>query len=295
MSHSRPLAGTDDLVSYQNTIRRLPLLDAAQERELARRVRNGEATSRHAMVEHNLRLVLSVARRYENRGVPLADLVSEGNIGLIRAVEKYDPERGFRFSTYATWWIRQAVERCVMNHARTVRLPIHVLKEIGICLQARNRLQHRLFRRVRMRDIARETGKSLEQVDRLMHLHESGHDGESVSTGTISSEPEDLVDGVPPGDPSMQLDAVEEAVIKEDLRVCIDGWLSGLTRRQQDVLVKRFGFHQHDADTLEEVGRHVGLTRERVRQIQMEALKSLREPAEAVYTARTGCGKGHRT
>lgn len=292
MSHSRPLVGADGLVSYQNSIRRLPLLNAAQERELASRVRNGETASRHAMVEHNLRLVLSVARRYENRGVPLADLVSEGNIGLIRAVEKYDPERGFRFSTYATWWIRQAVERCVMNHARTVRLPIHVLKEIGNCLQARNRLQHRLFRSVRMRDIAGETGKSLEQVDRLMNLHESGHDGESVSIGTITSEPEDLVDGVPPGEPSVQLDAVEEAVVEDDLRVRVNGWLSGLSRRQQDVLVRRFGFHQHDADTLEEVGRHIGLTRERVRQIQMEALRALRELADTVEE--TGRGEDQR-
>lgn len=164
-----------------------------------------------------------------------------------------------------------------MNHARTVRLPIHVLKEISICLHARNRLQHRLFRRVRVRDIARETGRSMGQVDRLMSLHEAVQDSESVSLAASSPEPDELPEQSGSNQYDVFLDPVEESIADEHLQTRVRDWLSGLSKRQQDVLVRRFGFYQHDADTLEEVGRHIGLTRERVRQIQMEALARLRE------------------
>ncbi len=280
MYPSRSRIETDVVARYQNAIRDFRLLDAPGERELARRLRQGEAGCRTRMVEHNLRLVVSIARRYENRGVPLPDLISEGNIGLIRAVEKYDPERGFRFSTYATWWVRQAVERCVMNQSRTVRLPIHVLKEVNTCLQSRSRLQHRRGYSVRVRDVADEIGKSVGHVNRLAGLHEGGLGVESASLAVPMLEPDDLPGpekGIF-GDGTM--DCVETSVVDERMCLTIRRWLSLLSRRQQDVLVRRFGFYQHEPSTLEEVGRHIGLTRERVRQIQIEALALLREFAQ---------------
>lgn len=262
---------SDGITRYQQEIRRYPLLSAREERELTCRMRDGDHRCRDLMIERNLRLVLSVARRYQNRGVPLMDLVSEGNIGLMRAVEKFDPERGFRFSTYATRWISQAVERCVMNHARTVRLPIHVIKEISQCLRARGRLQDRLRRPVTARDIAAETGKSLEQVIRLMGLHEAGsRDSQAVADPAPPMDPDTIPDNLHAEEP-------ESRVVDEDLRQRVQSWLGSLNKKQQDVLIRRFGFYEHRADTLEEVGRHIGLTRERVRQIQIEALEYLRE------------------
>lgn len=281
-------ACTDSATHYQQTIRRIPLLSQKEEQYLARQVRAGCNRCRDIMVTRNLRLVMNMARRFEHRGMPLMDLVSEGNIGLLRAVEKFEPERGFRFSTYATWWVRQAIERCIMNQARTVRLPIHVLKDINQCLASEQELQKRLQRPVRQSEVSAHSGRSPRQLDRLLHWHESsrgngpgtlteGSDHVGVNeqgSGTVQ-EPEPAY----AGGGSTMLDPAN-LLKDENLREHINAWLGALSQKQRDVIIRRFGFHQHECRTLEEVGRHIGLTRERVRQIQIEALEILKGKAE---------------
>ncbi len=281
-------ACTDSATHYQQTIRRIPLLSQKEEQYLAHQVRAGCSRCRDIMVTRNLRLVMNMARRFEHRGMPLMDLVSEGNIGLLRAVEKFEPERGFRFSTYATWWVRQAIERCIMNQARTVRLPIHVLKDIGQCLASEQELQKRLQRPVRQSEVSAHSGRSPRQLDRLLHWHESsrGHSpgtmnevgdtggGSEQGAGAVQEPEPAYADGTTMLDPARLLK-------DEKLREHINAWIGALSQKQRDVIIRRFGFHQHECRTLEEVGRHIGLTRERVRQIQIEALEILREKAEA--------------
>ncbi len=246
-----------------------PLLSAAEEVTIARRIQKGDQDARRHMIESNLRLVVKIARRYLNRGLALLDLIEEGNLGLIRAVEKFDPERGFRFSTYATWWIRQTIERGIMNQTRTIRLPIHVVKEINVYLRAARHLAQSLDHEPRPEEVAQMLDKPIEDVKRMMGLNERVT---SVDVPLGRDSDKTLIDAIPDEynpDPSVLLQ-------DEDMQQCIESWLGQLTAKQREVVERRFGLRGLDVATLEEVGNVLGVTRERVRQIQIEALKRLR-------------------
>src|SRR5690554_5052347 len=255
---------------YLNEIGFSPLLTPEEEVYFARLARKGEESGRKRMIESNLRLVVKIARRYVNRGLTLLDLIEEGNLGLIRAVEKFDPERGFRFSTYATWWIRQTIERAIMNQTRTIRLPIHVVKELNIYLRAARELTQKLDHEPSPEEIAQLLDRPVEDVKRMLGLNERVA---SVDVPLGADSDKTLLDTLPDemaGDPG---DLLQE----EDLNASIDNWLSELSEKQREVVTRRFGLRGHESSTLEEVGREIGLTRERVRQIQVEALKRLRD------------------
>jgi len=251
-----------------------PLLTAEQEVSWGRLVRQGDAHARKIMIESNLRLVVKIARRYTNRGLPLLDLIEEGNLGLIHAVEKFDPERGFRFSTYATWWIRQTIERGLMNQTRTIRLPIHVIKEINVFLRAARKLSQNLDRDATPEDVAALLDRPLDEVERMLGLNERTA---SVDRPMGPDGDRSLLDSIPDEsgrDPSQQLqDANVVEVVKR--------WIGQLSDKQREVVIRRYGLNGHERATLEEVGAEIGVTRERVRQIQMDALKRLRRILEA--------------
>ncbi len=258
---------------YLNEIGFSPLLSPEEEVHFARMARRGEAAGRKRMIESNLRLVVKIARRYVNRGLTLLDLIEEGNLGLIRAVEKFDPERGFRFSTYATWWIRQTIERAIMNQTRTIRLPIHVVKELNVYLRAARELTQKLDHEPTAEEIATLLDKPVAEVKRMLGLNER------VSSVDVALGPDSdktLLDTLTDDHPTDPCELLQD----EDLGQSIDQWLSELTEKQREVVIRRFGLRGHESSTLEEVGREIGLTRERVRQIQVEALKRLREILE---------------
>ncbi len=255
---------------YLNEIGFSPLLTAEEEVYFSRKLLKGDESARKRMIESNLRLVVKIARRYMNRGLALLDLIEEGNLGLIRAVEKFDPERGFRFSTYATWWIRQTIERALMNQTRTVRLPIHVVKEINIYLRAARKLAQTLDREPSPEDVAEMLDQPIDVVKRMLGLNERIT---SVDSPSPYDSDKSLLDTLPDEhnlDPSRLLQ-------NNDVKEHIDTWLSLLTDKQCAVVERRFGLHGSDVSTLEEIGNELGVTRERVRQIQIEAIKRLRQ------------------
>lgn len=258
---------------YLNEIGFSPLLTPEQEVYFGRLARKGDPAGRQRMIESNLRLVVKISRRYLNRGLSLLDLIEEGNLGLIRAVEKFDPERGFRFSTYATWWIRQTIERALMNQTRTIRLPIHVVKELNVYLRAARELTQKLDHEATPEDIAAHLDRPVEAVKRMLGLNERissvdypvGNENDKPLIDTIADEV-----GAGP----------ESHLVRFDVKAHVDNWLAELTEKQREVVMRRFGLRGHEAATLEEVGEEIGLTRERVRQIQVEALKKLRRTLE---------------
>jgi len=258
---------------YLNEIGFSPLLTAEEEVYYARLAQKGDENGRRRMIVSNLRLVVKIARRYIHRGLALLDLIEEGNLGLIRAVEKFDPERGFRFSTYATWWIRQTIERAIMNQTRTIRLPIHVVKELNGYLQAARRLAQSLDHEPNAEEIADLLDKPLQDVKRMLKLNERVT---SVDVPIGKDSDKTLIDAIPDEnnpDPSDQLQ-------DEDVLANLEIWVAQLSDKQREVVERRFGLHGYKISTLEEVGNEIGVTRERVRQIQMDALKRLREILE---------------
>jgi RNA polymerase nonessential primary-like sigma factor len=258
---------------YLNEIGYSPLLTADEEKYYARQARSGDESGRQRMIESNLRLVVKISRRYINRGLTLLDLIEEGNLGLIRAVEKFDPDLGFRFSTYATWWIRQTIERAIMNQTRTIRLPIHVVKELNIYLRAARELTQKLDHEPTAEEIAEMLDRPVADVKRMLGLNERVISMDTPVGPDSDNSMVDLIADIQVCDPSQLLQDMD---IKDNIAI----WLEELSDKQREVVSRRFGLRGYESSTLEEVGREIGLTRERVRQIQVDALKRLRSIME---------------
>lgn len=263
----------DPTQMYLGEIGFSPLLSAEEEVHFSKLAQKGDESARKRMIESNLRLVVKIARRYINRGLAFLDLIEEGNLGLIRAVEKFDPDRGFRFSTYATWWIRQTIERAIMNQTRTIRLPIHVVKELNVYLRAARKLTQQLDHEPKPEEIAEMVDKPIEDVKKMLGLNEKITSVDSP--GSVEAD-KPLLETIAD---NSNIDPVE-LLQDESMSHFIDQWLNELPEKQCEVISRRFGLRGHEHATLEEVGKEIGLTRERVRQIQVEALKCLREIIE---------------
>ena len=255
---------------YMREIGFVPLLTADEEKDLGRRVQDGDAQARKKMIEANLRLVVKIARYYCNRGLPFLDLIEEGNLGLMHAVKKFDPERGFRFSTYATWWVRQTIERAIMNQSRAVRLPVHVVKELNIYLRAAKQLTQELDHEPTAEEIAALVDKPLEDIQRVMGF---AADSSSIDTPLSNDSNRSLADVLPDDnnlDPS-------NMIHESDLTTCVMRWMELLQHREREVVMRRYGLGEYMPSTLEAVGEAIGLTRERVRQIQVTAVNKLKQ------------------
>ncbi|KZE32837.1 RNA polymerase RpoS-like sigma 38 subunit [Crenobacter luteus] len=254
---------------YLNDIGNNALLTPAEELALSRRVVAGDFEARQKMIEHNLRLVVNIAKHYINRGLALLDLIEEGNIGLMHALEKFDPERGFRFSTYATWWIRQSIERAIMNQSRTIRLPVHVIKELNVYLRASRHLEAQAGREPTIEEIAHLVGKTPDEVRRVMSLNERMASLDApLDIDPMLSIGESI--------PDEQYEEPEIQLHNAQLERYVQEWLGQLNEKQRLVIERRYGLNGHEICTLEELAAALGLTRERVRQIQIEGLEQLR-------------------
>lgn len=237
---------------------------------MSRRVRLGDFEARQTMIERNLRLVVNIAKHYLNRGMPLLDLVEEGNLGLIHALEKFDPERGFRFSTYATWWIRQNIERAIMNQSRTIRLPVHVVKELNQVLRTMRNLESKSGGDCCAEDIAQVLDKPVEDVRHILSLNEHTASLDApLDIDPSLSIGESLADDDQEG-PDVQIQNAEIGSL-------VQTWIGQLGEKQRTVIEYRYGINGSEISTLEELAERLGLTRERVRQIQLEALAQLRK------------------
>lgn len=252
---------------YLKEIGYSPLLSPEEEVSYAIRLRQGDNIARCKMIESNLRLVVKIARCYVNRGLDFLDLVEEGNFGLMRAVEKFDPHRGFRFSTYATWWIRQTIERALMNQTRTIRLPVHVVKELNTYKRAARKLAQNLDHMPSSEEIAKLVDKPVETVSKMLELNDRVCSLD-VSVGENDKLLRDTI-------PDYQTNSPERLAGDENLSGKLASWINELPEKQREVLIRRFGLMDHQQETLDQVGREVGLTRERVRQIQIDGLKRL--------------------
>ncbi|AME24845.1 RNA polymerase sigma factor RpoS [Burkholderia sp. PAMC 28687] len=269
----------DTIQHYLNRISVKPLLTVEEEQRYSRLAKAGEFEARQVMIERNLRLVVSIAKGYLNRGVPLLDLIEEGNLGLMHAIEKFDPTRGFRFSTYATWWIRQSIERAIMNQARTVRLPVHVIRELNQVLRAKRHLEKSSAnstaaiapdrRDASIDDIAHLTGKTPEEVTDILALNEHTASLDAPLDLDPASSLLDLL-----SDDASQ--SPDSEVQHRELETLTKLWLSRLSDKHRHVIERRFGLNHIEPATLEELADEMGLTRERVRQIQQEALVRLK-------------------
>ena len=273
---SRSRSNSRDATSlYLSDIGVPKLLTADEEKKYARRIQKGDEAARHKMIECNLRLVVKISRRYLNRGLPLLDLIEEGNLGLIHAVKKFDPERGFRFSTYATWWIRQTIERAIMNQSRTVRLPIHIVKDINAVLRAARRLHQAQETQPTAAEIAAFMDKDVADVERLLGLHNR------VTIGSTAPSNSDDERGFLDGLPAARAEEPAACAQNDDVNEILDHWVWELGDKQREVVERRFGLHGYRRLTLEQIGAELGVTRERVRQIQIEALRNLKDMLES--------------
>ncbi len=260
----------DPMTLYMREISRYDLLTAEQEVELARAIAKGSEEARQQMISANLRLVVKIARRYMNRGLPLSDLIEEGNIGLMRAVEKFDDAHGCRFSTYATWWIRQSVERAIMNQARTIRLPVHIGKEYNAMQRVASALRVELEREPTNAEIAGRLGKSLQRIQALQGANQYTESADELLHEDGDFTLYDVTEDEQADQPGAHL----EESVRSDM---LQSWLSQLTGKEREVVNLRYGLNsRNDTWTLEAIGRHMGVTRERIRQIQVGALQKLR-------------------
>ena len=254
---------------YLNEIGAKPLLTPEDELATARRVRAGDFQARQKMIEHNLRLVVNIAKHYLNRGIPLLDLVEEGNLGLIHALDKFDPERGFRFSTYATWWIRQNIERGIMNQSRTIRLPVHVVKEINVVLRAMRHLTLAESGEKSLERIAALIDRDVADVRRILQLNEHI----ASLDAPLEIDPNHSIGDAIPDDT-----AVDPAALLQmnEMGALLADWLGQLSERHRQIIERRYGLNGAEVATLDRLAGELGLTRERVRQIQVDALDRLR-------------------
>ena len=269
-----PSFSGDLLVSYISSVRRYPLLTQEDEVRLGRLVQQGDVKARNSMITSNLRLVIKVARDYRTRGVPMLDLIEEGNLGLIHAVNKFDPERGFRFSTYATWWIRQGIEHAVMNQSRLVRLPFHVIKDLNQVLKVKKQLQEKAHgQAVAVKDIAKELDIDEDKVRSMLVV------AEGISISDLNVKNKDSEKNVSLLDllADEKTPTLEEQFGNTEIEKLLRSWIDSLNERQKIIVIHRFGINDNDIKTLEEIGELLHLTRERVRQLQKTVLISLKK------------------
>ena len=266
----KELRGEDSVQLYLRAIGRIKLLSASEEIELARRIQIGDELAKKRLVQANLRLVVSIAKKYQGRGLPFLDLIQEGNLGLIRAAEKFDPERGYKFSTYATWWIRQGITRALADKSRTIRVPVHMVETINVLRKTTRKLSQELNRRPTMEELAKAMNVSLAKIKDILAANRV-----PVSLDTPYGEDDDnslgeLVEDESTTPPEV---SAESILMADDIR----GVLSTLTPREREILILRYGLKDGQQRTLEQVGKLVGITRERTRQIELKALRALRQ------------------
>jgi RNA polymerase nonessential primary-like sigma factor len=261
----------DDVTQiYLTEIGSHPLLSQKEELNYATQFHKGDVSAREKMIEGNLRLVVKIARKYLHRGIPMNDLIEEGNLGLIHAVEKFDPKRGFRFSSYATWWIRQSIERAIMNQARTVRLPIHIIKKMNTCINVVRKLSRKNKKNPSLDEVAKYMNLPLQHIEELFILMENSVSLDTPHAVNFDHTPLDTFVDESAEDPEAQL----EHELEKEL---VEKWLEQLSPKYKEVILERYGLQGHNVMTLEQIGGKLGVTRERVRQIQIEALKRLKK------------------
>ncbi len=261
--------GLDAIKYYLKEIRKIPLLTFEQEQELGKRTAQGDSEARARMIESNLRLVIAIGKKYINRGLPFSDIIEEGNLGLIRAVEKFQYERGFKFSTYASWWIKQAIERAIVNQARIIRLPVHIAEIVYAHMRAVRQLTQELGRDPSVEEIAEKTGLKPEKVRSISQVVRETYSLDML----VGDQEEDTLKEV-----LQDTNAVSPATVADDIRrkSQIRKWLEQLSMSEQAVIEMRFGLKTGETETLDSIGKKFGITRERVRQIEVQALKKLR-------------------